>query len=304
MANDVIVAQSVPEARNMLMALKPKIENALPERRRMQVQHFITGAILAIQKNNYLLRCKRNTFISALFEAARLGLMPGTVLGECALVPYKGNVQFQLMYRGCVALAMRTGRLAKFEAEVVYVNEHFKFCRRGGELILEHDPIFEEELQGDLRLAYAVATLKDGGWQPEIMSGHEIIEKIEKKQIEQIKDDDPERQEAKRNASPWRAWRSEMWRKTVTKRLWKRIPMSEEDYSIARAVEVDGAVIHDERGDAIEGPEDSPEAPVQTATPPVIEIRTTPPGVATPPVLSLPHAQQQTWLAAASTPAA
>src|SRR5690348_15772894 len=46
-----------------------------------------------------LLDCNRNSLLGAVLQAAQLGLEPG-VLGQCWIIPYKGNATFVLGYQG------------------------------------------------------------------------------------------------------------------------------------------------------------------------------------------------------------
>ena len=91
---------------------------------------------------------------------------------------------------------------------------------------LKHIPAISSE-RGELTYVYAVAKLKDGGLQFEVMSKYEI---------------DPIRAQSKASGSgPWATHYEEMAKKTVIRRLFKYLPVS---------IEMTRAVIADESADA------------------------------------------------------
>ena len=154
---------------------------------------------------------------------ARLGLEPGGALGEGYLVPFKGKVIFIPGYRGLISLARRSGQIISIEARVVHEKDEFSCCL-GLDPDLKHTPTWEETDPGPLRLVYAVAKLKDGGVQFEIMS---------RGQIEQVR-----AKSQAGNFGPWVDNYEEMSKKTVIRRLFKYLPVSVE---MVRAAELTNA---------------------------------------------------------------
>ncbi len=75
---------------------------------------------------------------------------------------------------------------------------------------LKHRPDLTSD-RGPATLVYAFAKTKDGGTYIEVMNEEEI-EKV--KNVSKSKD-----------SGPWKTWPEEMWRKTVLRRLSKKLPM-------------------------------------------------------------------------------
>jgi recombination protein RecT len=96
-------------------------------------------------------------------------------------------------------------------AQVVYENDHFVVSYGFDEDVTHNPPPLDKE-RGKPIGAYATAVLKDGSRLLEVMS----LEEINKvRNVSRSKD-----------RGPWVDWWSEMARKTVMRRLSKRLPMS------------------------------------------------------------------------------
>src|SRR5690606_22598960 len=130
------------------------------------------------------------------------------------------EVQFIVGYRGMIDLARRSGQILSIEARTVQEKDHFE-VEFGLDSKVAHRPAWEVADRGALTFVYAVAKLKDGGVQFEVMSRAEI---------EAIRDASQGYQMAKRYArdgkinSPWATNFEEMAKKTVIRRLFKYLP--------------------------------------------------------------------------------
>ncbi len=208
----------------LLEKRKDAFAKVLP--RHMNPDRLIKVAMLAISRQPLLLQCTPMSLIQSMMAAAQLGLEPDGVLGSAYLVPYRNNKtgQFEAQlipgYRGLIDLARRSGQINRIEAHVVRQKDDFDFAF-GLEMRLSHRPHFPDDA-GDIIGAYALAELKDGSIQVEVMS---------KADIDAIK----ARSKAKDNG-PWVTDYAEMARKTVVRRLIKYLPLSVE---LANAVELD-----------------------------------------------------------------
>lgn len=171
--------------------------------------------------------CSVTSIFRSMQQAAELGLEPGSALGEAYLVPYQdrraGTSECQLIigYRGLIALARRSGHVGSISAFVVYESDTFE-VELGMEPRIVHRPSFCEPNPNKIIYAYAIARLKEGGVQFDVMTRQEI---------EAIRG----RSRAGNNG-PWVTDFAEMAKKTVVRRLAKYLPMSIE---MARAVEID-----------------------------------------------------------------
>jgi recombination protein RecT len=217
--------------RSLFESQKEKFAQIMPKH--LDPERMIRIALIAVSRTPKLLECSPVSLLRASLESAAVGLEPNTPLQHAWLIPYynrRGNggqggyeVQFQIGYRGLVDLARRSGEIKSIAAHCVYVNDIFE-CELGLVTHLRHVPNFDVKDRGDLRLVYAVAHMKDGGSQLEVMS---------RNQIEDVKS---RSQSAGKPDSPWTTSYDEMARKTVVKRLCKMLPVSTE---MARAIESD-----------------------------------------------------------------
>src|SRR6185437_10169902 len=137
-------------------------------------------------------------------------------------------------YRGMIDLARRSGQIMSIESRAVYAKDKFEVVL-GLDSNIVHQPAWDEEDRGPLTFVYAVAKLKDGGIQFDVMS---------RKEIERIRNSSSGYRVAERVAkkynkdpdSPWHTHFDEQAKKTVVRRLFKYLPVSIE---IQRAVGLD-----------------------------------------------------------------
>ncbi len=109
------------------------------------------------------------SFVLACVEAAQLGLKPGSVLGDCYIVPrWNRNTRcqwatFLIGYRGMMKMIRRGGDFVDIIPELVYENDEFhesKGTNRG----IHHVPWYclGHEESGEVVAAYSTATANDG----------------------------------------------------------------------------------------------------------------------------------------------
>ena len=107
---------------DLIKAMQPEIKKALPEV--ITVERFTRMALSALNTTPKLNECTPMSFLSALMNAAQLGLEPNTPLGQAYLIPYrnKGKLecQFQIGYKGLIQLAMRTGMYCIINTFIYY----------------------------------------------------------------------------------------------------------------------------------------------------------------------------------------
>jgi len=123
-----------------------------------------------------------------------------------------------------IDLARRSGQIISISARSVHEKDKFNYSY-GLEEDIKHVPADGE--RGNLTHVYAVARLKDGGVQFEVMS---------RSDIEAVK-----RQSKASGNGPWVTHFDEMAKKTAIRRLFKYLPVS---------IEIQRAVTIDERAEA------------------------------------------------------
>lgn len=216
----------VQTMRDMLQARLAAFRDVIP--RHLSAERLVRVACSAASRQPLLLQCTPASFLQGFMLAAQLGLEPNGPMGHAYLIPYRNGktgqyeAQFQVGYRGLVDLARRSGQIVSIEAHCVYANEKHRVVY-GLETVLEHEPLLSGD-RGPFLAVYAVAHLKDGGVQAEVMTLADI-NAIRKRS-------------RSGDSGPWVTDFGEMARKTVIKRLCKSLPISVE---LASALEADSA---------------------------------------------------------------
>lgn len=96
------------------------------------------SSVVTLATTTALAECEPKSILSASIAAASLGLNVNPNLGQAALVPYnnKGGkaAQFQIMARGFVQLALRSGQFSLINVTEIYEGEFLNENRLTGEL--------------------------------------------------------------------------------------------------------------------------------------------------------------------------
>ena len=88
-----------------------------------KANQFTASIVNAVSTNNQLQKCDANSIMSAAFVAASFDLPIDSNLGFSAIVPYKDKAQFQMMYKGFIQLAIRSGQYKSMNYAEVYEDE-------------------------------------------------------------------------------------------------------------------------------------------------------------------------------------
>lgn len=230
---------------------------ALPKH--INSDRFVRIAITTIRQNPKLAQCNQESLLGALMVSAQLGLEPG-VLGQCYLIPYGRECQFQIGYKGMIELLRRSGQLKDIYAYSVYENDEFEMTY-GLDRDLKHKPNLQNK--GNFIGCYCVAVLKDDARAFEYMTKEEI-EAHGKKFSKTY------------GNGPWKTDFEAMAHKTVVKKMLKWLPVSVEFLEMANKDEKsfkvadektgeteeiiileDGMVVNGETGEVIEETKDN-----------------------------------------------
>lgn len=229
-AEQTAVVQQVKAATviDVVRSKKFQAQMALALPKSMTADRLTRIVMTECRKAPALLKCAPESFYGAVLQCAALGLEPGSALGHCYLLPFgngkdrsgRPNAQLIIGYRGMIDLARRSGQIISLQAWTVHAQDTFNY-QLGLEPDIQHVPASTAD-RGPVTHVYAVAKLKGGGVQFEVMSRAEI-EKV--------------RSTSKAgNSGPWASHWEEMAKKTVIRRLFKYLPVSIE---AVRAVEID-----------------------------------------------------------------
>ena len=205
--------------RGTLERMNQDLQSALPPQ--IPVDKFIRTTLTAVQMQPDLLAADRKSLLGSTMRAAQDGLLCDG--REAALVIFNTKegkkVQYMPMVGGILKKIRNSGELASISAQVVYDKDHFEYELGDDERIV-HKPFLGAD-RGKQLAVYAIAKTKDGAVYREVMSVSDV-EKV-------------------RSASragkfgPWVDWWDEMAKKTVIRRLSKRLPSSADLDSVIKA---------------------------------------------------------------------
>lgn len=209
---------------------KARLQAALPPG--IDADRFQRVVLTAIQQNPDIANGDRQSLYNAALRAAADGLVPDG--REGAFVIMGGKPTWMPMVGGIIKRLATAG--ISIDAQVVYENDDFE-QQLGDEASIHHKAPKLGTPRGAPLGAYAIARLPNGMVMREVMDFD---------QIEQVR-------AASRsgNGGPWKQWWTEMARKTVIRRLAKRLPIL--DPKLAETIQRDDDLYDFAAGNAGEG---------------------------------------------------
>ena len=134
-------------------------------------ERMVAMAANEIARNPAIAKCSTRSLVGAILQASILGFQPVNALGYCYFVPYGGDVQFQVGYKGYLDLARRSGAIKNVYAEVVHEGDEFLYTL-GLSRTLEHKP--SGKIDTPITHAYAVVEFTNGGMNFVVLTREEI----------------------------------------------------------------------------------------------------------------------------------
>lgn len=208
----------------LIQRLQPQLEKALPKH--VTADRMARVALTAIRQNPKLQAADPMSLIASVMVAAQLGLEPNTPLGQCYIIPYKDQAQFQIGYKGSLDLAHRSGQYKRIAAFSVDEADTFDY-EYGLKPKLVHVPA--RKPSGKNVYYYAVYELANGGQDFRVWS-REQVEAHAKKYSQAFR--------SGKTDTPWQTAFDSMAKKTVLIDLLRYAPKSIE---MQTAVEFDNA---------------------------------------------------------------
>lgn len=208
MSNEITPMQSVKKD---IDRMRDQFKAALPSH--ISVDKFIRVLQTAVSTDPKLVQAPKAALFSACMKSAQDGLIPDG--REAALVCFNTKkgvmVSYQPMVAGILKKVRNSGELSSITSQIVYEKDLFEFFVDENGEHLKHKPnLFEN--RGKLIGVYALAKTKDGAVYIEVMTSDQVND------VKAV---------SKASNGPWSgAFASEMVKKTVIKRLSKRLPMS------------------------------------------------------------------------------
>lgn len=182
---------------------------------------FVRLAVGVLRRDRNLTQAAQNNpaaLMSALMDAAQLGLTPGTE--QFYLVPRKAKGRLEVQgirgYQGEIELIYRAGAVSSVIVEVVRAADAFRYAP-GRDERPHHDIDWDADDRGALRLVYAYAVMKDGATSKVVVLNRSQV--MAAKAMSQGSDS---------QYSPWQKHEEAMWMKTAAHQLTKWVPTSAE----------------------------------------------------------------------------
>jgi recombination protein RecT len=212
--------------------IKKRFEEILGEK----APGFISSVLNVVNGNTLFANCNPNSIIMSAAVAATLDLPINPNLGFAYIIPYGGQAQFQIGYKGFFQLAMRTGQYKKINVAEV----------RAGQL--KSFNLLTEEIEIDFSV--------EGGEVIGFVGYMKMVNGFEKtvywnvgKMIAHAKKFS---KSYGKTSSPWTTNFNEMATKTLIKYMLSKFGiLSIETLSLQNAVKVDQAVINDDNGETV-----------------------------------------------------
>ncbi|NNV22028.1 hypothetical protein EHE22_16555 [Ochrobactrum pseudogrignonense] len=168
--------------------------------------------LIAVQQNQDILKCSTTSIKREILKCAADGLVPDNK--EAAMIPYKGELQYQPMVMGIIKRVKELGGVFSIVCKLVHENDEF--------VLNEADP------DSLLHKSNPFATAKDRG---AVTGGYAVFRDDQKRVMHletmSIEDFVKVRNASKAPDSPaWKNWTNEMYRKAVLRRGSKYVPIN------------------------------------------------------------------------------
>ena len=210
---------AIESVNSTIKSMESNFASTLPSH--VPAKRFVKTILLALAANPTLGTANRQTLYAACMKAAQDGLvLDGR---EAALVMFKDVVQYMPMVGGIIKKIRNSGELKMIDAQEVFENDDFEAWIDECGQHFKHKKARAN--RGKPVLTYAYAIMKDDAVYYEEMDEEQM------KSVENI---------SRAKGTVWQGpFRGEMKRKTVIRRLSKRLPMSTDIDRVIRAVDED-----------------------------------------------------------------
>lgn len=205
---------ALAEKKQFSVALTEKLDSvseALPNG--FNKARFTQNAIALLNDNPGIAKYGQNQIIGGLMKGAYLGL--DFYSKECYLIPYGQSLNYQTDYRGEKKLAKKYSirPIKDIYAEIVREGDEFSIGVKDNERVVNFVP--KPFNDGKIVGAFAVVEYQDGGIGTDTMSISEL--------------ENTRKHSKAANSMAWKDFTSEMYKKTVLRRLCKHIEIDFEN---------------------------------------------------------------------------
>ena len=202
---------------------------------------FTANLAVMVSNSEALKKCDPYTIVSAAVVSASLDLALDPNLGFAAVVPYGDKATFQIMYKGIIQLAMRSGQYKTINVTEVYDGELISSNRITGEYVFDTTQKKSEKVIG-----YAAYFKLLNGFEK---TEYWTVDKVDKhgKRFSQT---------YKKGYGLWKEDFESMARKTVLKNLLSKWGIL--SIEMQRAIKFDRGVVVDEETGEVEYLDNAP----------------------------------------------
>ena len=197
----------IADMRGELEKITNQLKAVLPPH--VSVEKFKQTTLTAIAQNQKLANVNRKSLLLAAMDAATDGLLPNG--HEAVISIFKGKAAYIPMIAGIYKMIYDAGDALTVGAHLVYKEDKFRFWVDNDGEHIEYEPNFDADRTQEPVKVFAMAKSKSGAVFIEVMTQRQIAD-------------------VRSMASQGGAWsgkfKTEMWRKTVVKRLAKRLQLT------------------------------------------------------------------------------
>lgn len=189
---------------------------------------LLSIAFSTIAYNSDLVQCTPQSLFGGVIECLKMGLTIGGPMQEAWLIPFRNHGVLEAVtivgYQGYRNIIDRARSTLDLHPRAVYANDEFDF-EFGSNPRVHHRPYWMvgRPEQGNLIAVYAVARLRGGGVQIEVMPKAEVDQHRAKSRA--------------KDSGPWVNFYDAMALKTAVRKIAKYLPKSNEQ--LARALQLD-----------------------------------------------------------------
>ena len=178
----------------------------------VKINSQVMDVCQVIAKTPKLQSCSPASIVGSVITASRLGVSLDPNMKHAYLIPYGKECKLEISYMGMIDVVGNASGI-RIEAREVKDCDLFEL-ELGDNKKLTHKP--EPFKSGEVIGYYAKATFPDGSWD---------IECMDMEEVEKCKKDS-------KGGTVWNTWRGEMAKKSVIRRLIKRLPKTRETAAI------------------------------------------------------------------------
>jgi len=231
------------EQKNAIVTLKeygnnPAVKKRFEEVLKNRAPQFLASIINACNTNYSLQKCEPSSVYGAGMVAAALDLPIDNNLGFAAIVPYGTKAQFQMMWKGFVQLAIRSGQYKNLGVNSIYEDEVKTFDPITGDLELTPVDQRKQRDNGDEKKIVGYYA-----WF-ELASGFKKTMYMTVKQVENHAKKYSSAYKSGRTDTPWVSMFDSMAQKTVLKLLLSKFGIL--SIEMQKAITSDQAVLKED----------------------------------------------------------